>query len=133
MAALGTYGAASHPTSTRILACRNYPLLTRGCRRSALPMCPLPEVDDRTGEGAGDAVDRLHPRDHQFAELVQVACLGADDHVIGAGDGLGLLYAGDVDDLRGDLGRLADLGLDEDVCRHHKQRPPWSPAYRGAM
>jgi hypothetical protein len=25
-------------------------------------------------------------------------CLGADDHVVGAGDGLGLLHAGDVDD-----------------------------------
>jgi hypothetical protein len=39
-----------------------------------------------------------------------------NDHVVRAGDGLGLLDALDVDDLPGDLARLADLGLDEDVC-----------------
>jgi hypothetical protein len=35
----------------------------------------------------------LHTRDYQLAELVDVACLGAGDYVVGAGDGLGLLDA----------------------------------------
>ena len=48
---------------------------------------------------------------------------GADDHVVGAGDGLGLLNARDIDDVLGDLCGLADLGLDQDVCRHHRTRP----------
>jgi hypothetical protein len=82
------------------------------------------EVDHRAGEGAGDAVHRLDPGDHELAQVVDVAGLGADDHVVGAGDVLGLLDALDLGDLLGDLGGLADLGLDEDVCRHHKQRPP---------
>jgi hypothetical protein len=43
----------------------------------------LPEMDDRAGEGPGDAVDRLDPRDYQLAELVEVAGLGAHDHVVG--------------------------------------------------
>jgi hypothetical protein len=47
-----------------------------------------------------------------LAQLVDVARLGADDHVEGSGHGLGLLHARDVDDVLGDLGRLADLGLD---------------------
>jgi hypothetical protein len=89
-------------------------------------------VDDRTGEGPGDAGHRLHPRHHQLAELVDVACFGADDHVVGAGEGLGLLDAGDVDDVLGHLGGLADLGLDEDVCRHHRHRL-LAHAARGAL
>src|SRR6266496_1124029 len=63
-------------------------------------------------------------RHHQLAELVEVARLGAHDHVVGAGHVLGLLHARDLGDVLGDLGRLADLGLDEDVCRHHRYRPP---------
>jgi hypothetical protein len=105
-------GEAAVPAMTIVRRPRREELarapLTRGCRRSA-PLDgpdPLPEMDDRAGEGPGDAVDRLYPRDHQLAELVEVAGLGADDHVVGAGDSLGLLHAGDVDDLRGDPGRL---------------------------
>jgi len=63
-------------------------------------------------------------RHHQLAELVEVARLGAHDHVVGAGHVLGLLHARDLGDVLGDLSRLADLGLDEDVCRHHRYRPP---------
>ena len=63
-------------------------------------------------------------RDHQLTQLVDVARLGADDHVVGAGHVLGVLHALDLDDLLGDLGRLADLGLNEDVRRHHRYRPP---------
>jgi hypothetical protein len=65
------------------------------------PRCPRPYPRCTTGQGQGpnDAVDRLDPGHHQLAELVQVARLGADDHVVGAGDSLGLLHAGDVDDV----------------------------------
>ena len=48
-----------------------------------------PQVDHRAGEGPGDAVDRLHPCDHQLAQLVDVAGLAVDDYVVGAGDVLG--------------------------------------------
>jgi hypothetical protein len=58
-------------------------------------------------------------------QVVDGVGLGADDHVVGAGHILGLLDALDFDDLLGDHGGLADLGLDQDVCHHHKQRPPW--------
>jgi hypothetical protein len=43
----------------------------------------LRQVHNGTGEGPGDAVHRLHARHHQLAQLVDVAGLGADDHVIG--------------------------------------------------
>src|SRR5215211_6071097 len=82
------------------------------------------EVYHWAGEGPGDAVDRLDARHYQLAELVDVVGLGPDDHVVGAGDRLGLLDAGDVEGVLGDLGRLADLGLDQDVRRHHRYRPP---------
>jgi hypothetical protein len=39
------------------------------------------------------AIHCLHPRHHQLAQLIEVACLGPDDDVVGAGDGLGLLDA----------------------------------------
>jgi hypothetical protein len=81
---------------------------------------PLLQVHDWTGESPGDASHRLDPRHHQLAELIDVAGFGADDHVIGAGDGLGLLDTGDVDDVfaagtcqvwtrRGILRRSSDL------------------------
>ena len=55
------------------------------------------DVDDGAGQGAGDAVEGLHLGDDQLAELVDVAGLGAHDHVVGAGDVLG---EGDALDLR---------------------------------
>src|SRR6266540_3921089 len=87
-------------------------------------MVAASEVDDRAGEGAGDAVDGLDPGDHQLAEVVDVAGLGPHDHVVGPGDVLGLLDALDLGDFLGDLGRLANLGLNQDVRRHHEHRPP---------
>jgi hypothetical protein len=79
---------------------RDCRLLPRGRHRSVPRGAQaLPEVHDRTGQGPSDAVDRLDQGHHQLAELVQVAGLGADDHVVGAGDSLGLLHAGDVDDV----------------------------------
>jgi hypothetical protein len=63
-------------------------------------------VHHGTGEGPGDAVDRLHARDHQLTQLVDIARLGTNDHVVGAGHVLGLLHALDLDDLLGDLAAL---------------------------
>src|SRR5215213_4228149 len=77
------------------------------------------EVDDGTGQRAGDAVDRLHAGDDQAAELVDRLGLGADDHVVGAGDVLGFAHAVDLGDRLRHLGCLADFGLDEDVGVDH--------------
>src|SRR5215218_4578302 len=83
------------------------------------PVSATSEVDDRTGQRSGDPVDGLHPRDDQAAEVVDGLCLGADDHVVGAGDVLGLGHAVDLGPGRGDLGGLAAFGLDEDVGVDH--------------
>src|SRR3954451_19043324 len=74
------------------------------------------DVDDRARERAGDAVEVLHLGDHQLAELVDVAGLGAHDHVVRTGDVLGEGHALDLGDGAGDLRGLADIGLYEDVC-----------------
>ena len=79
-------------------------------------------MDHWTGERPGDAAHGLDPGHRQLTQVIDVASFGADDHVVGAGDVLGLLDAFDLGDLLGDLGSLADLGLDEDVCR-----PPQVP------
>ena len=56
--------------------------------------------------------------------------LGADDHVVGAGDVLRLGHAGDGTHLGCHRGRLADLGLDQDVRVHHgSASSPWSSAH----
>ena len=62
-------------------------------------------MDDGAGQRAGDAVEVLHLGDDQLAELVDVAGLGADDHVVGAGDVLGESDALDLGSRR----RLAAL------------------------
>ncbi len=72
-------------------------------------------MDDRAGERTGDAVEVLHLRDDELAELVDVLGLGSDDHVVGTGDVLGERDAVDLGDLAGDLRGLADVGLDQDV------------------
>ena len=54
------------------------------------------EVDDRTGQGAGDALHLLDLGDHHAAELVDGVGLGPHDHVVGTGDVLGLQDAGDT-------------------------------------
>jgi Raf kinase inhibitor-like YbhB/YbcL family protein len=40
-------------------------------------------VHHRTSERPGDAIHGLDPRDHQLAKLIDIARLGADDHVVG--------------------------------------------------
>jgi hypothetical protein len=77
-----------------------------------------------TTECPRNAIHGLDPRHHQLAKLIDIAGLGADDHVVGAGDVLGQLHTLDRDDILGNPDGLADLGLNQDVCRHHNQPPP---------
>ena len=60
------------------------------------------------------------PGDDQLAQLVDGLGLGANDHVVRAGDVLGLGDAADRAHLIGDGGGLADLRLDQDVRVHHR-------------
>src|ERR1700677_3474572 len=55
----------------------------------------------------------------QPAELVHVFRLSAHDHVIRPRHVLGLHNSGDLGDLPGHVGGLADLRLDEDVSLYH--------------
>jgi hypothetical protein len=73
----------------------------------------------RAGQGARDAVDGLDSRHDQLAEGIDVACLGADDHVVRPGQRIGVLYPVDLSGCPGDLPSLADLGLDEDIRGDH--------------
>jgi hypothetical protein len=41
------------------------------------------QVHHRTSERPGDAIHGLDPRDYQLAKLIDIARLGADDHVVG--------------------------------------------------
>src|SRR3954469_9574298 len=87
------------------------------------------DVDGRAGERSGDALEVLHLRDDQLPELVDVAGLGAHDHVVRAGDVLRKGHALDLGDLARHLGGLAHVGLDEDVrLDDHGLSPPrrWS-------
>ena len=54
------------------------------------------DVHDRAGQRPGDPGHALDLRDDQLAEVVDVVGLGADDHVVGAGDVVRLGYAGDL-------------------------------------
>jgi hypothetical protein len=98
-------------------------------------------VDDWTGEGPGDASHRLHPRHHQLAELVDVAGLGPDDHVVGTGHSLGLLDTGDVDDVLGDLAalptsvwmRMYAVTTDPDLLASCRPRRPAEPGAEGMV
>jgi hypothetical protein len=77
------------------------------------------QMHHRAGQGARDSVDGLDPRHDQLAEGVDVACLGADDHVVRPGQRIGVLHAVDLGGCPGDLPSLADLGLDEDIGGDH--------------
>src|SRR4051812_45569309 len=80
------------------------------------------DVHHGARERAGDAVEGLHLGDHELAELVDVAGLGAHDDVIGTGDVLGHRDALDLGDRVRHLRGLADVGLDQDVGLHHHVR-----------
>src|SRR5439155_14139723 len=77
------------------------------------------EVEYGTGKRARDAVDALNRKDDGPRKIVQVRRLGSRDHVVGARDAVDGHDALDTSDLRGDLGRPADLGLDEHVRADH--------------
>src|SRR5829696_5444648 len=68
------------------------------------------------GQGAGDAVHELDAGDHQPAQLIQTGRLDPGDDVVGAGEVLGRLHTIQIVDRLGDMGDLADLGLDKHVC-----------------
>ena len=66
-------------------------------------------MNDRAGQGARDAVKRLHLGDNQLAEFINVASLSPNDHVIGAGHVFSHDDTLDVGDRLGDIGSLAIL------------------------
>src|SRR5215211_1540440 len=76
-------------------------------------------MEHRAGQGASDAVYELDAGDHQPAQLIQTGRLDPGDDVVGAGDVLGHLHTIEITERLGDMGHLADLGLDEHVGAQH--------------
>ena len=87
----------------------------------------LSQVDDRTGEGAGDALHRLDLGNNQLAEVVDRPRFGLDDDVVGTGHIVRSRDAGDAVDLLRDLRRLPHFGLDQDVRLHLDRQPAHLP------
>src|SRR3954463_519393 len=90
------------------------------------------EVDDLAGERACDAVERLDAGNDKLAQGVDVVRLGDDDDVVRTGDRVRRGDPVDVRDRLGDLRRLADLGLDQDVRRDSHEGPPRVVSFRAA-
>jgi len=88
-------------------------------------------VNDRTGHSTCDARHHLHPSDHQLAELVDTGGFGADDDVVRTRHIFGQCDALDCADRMRDLSRLADIGLDQDVCLYDHQVVP--PEFQDAL
>src|SRR4051794_24686163 len=65
----------------------------------------------------------MHVGGDQRCQLIHVRGLRAHDHVVGAGDVLGVRDAGQFLQRRRDLGCLPDLGLDQDVSLDHRAPP----------
>src|SRR5579875_1421147 len=80
-------------------------------------------MNDRTGQGAGDAVDPLDLSDDELAQVIDVLGLSPHDNIVRSGDVFRLGDAGDLGDPGGNLGGLTDLGLDEDVSVDHNVLP----------
>ena len=76
-------------------------------------------VDHYAGEGAGNAVHGLDTGGHQPAQLIQTGRLDPGDDVVGVGEVLGGLHTIQIIERLGDMGNLADLGLDKHVCAKH--------------
>ena len=72
-------------------------------------------MDHCAGKGPGDAVHGLNTGGHQPAQLIQTRRLDPGDDVVGAGEVLGRLHTIQIIERLGDMGDLADLGLDERV------------------
>ena len=81
-------------------------------------MCTIGQVSVRR-----DARDPLDLGHDELAQIIDVVGLGPDDHVVGTCDVVRLGYAGDLRDLHGNVGGLADLSLDEDVSLNHAVLP----------
>jgi hypothetical protein len=75
-------------------------------------------MDYGAGKSASDALDRLDPGDDELAEIVDIRSAGSNDDVIWPGDIFGRVDAFDIANLFGDLGGLADLGLNQDISLH---------------
>src|SRR5215208_5628882 len=87
------------------------------------PLLRLP-VDHCAGEGAGDAVHGLDAGGYQPAQLIQTGGLDPGDDVVGTSDVFGHLHTIEIAERLGDMGDLADLGLDEHVRAQHPRCPP---------
>jgi hypothetical protein len=84
-------------------------------------------VQHHAGQGAGDAVQYLHAKDDQPAELIQTGRLHSGDDVLGASEVLSQLHTIKVSPHRlGDMGDLADLALDEHMGAQHAVPDPSS-------
>lgn len=85
---------------------------------------------DGACEGASDPINGLDLRHDQLAQLVYIAGLGPHNHVIGAGDILGIDHAFYVDDRVGYVGSLAHFSLDQDISLNdHEHSPAWLVEY----
>jgi len=82
------------------------------------------QVQHRTGQGPDDAGDHLHAGDDQDTQPIEGVTLGSRDHVIGPGYTLGRPHAVDIPQSLHHLPDRTHLGLDEDVCRHHRNDLP---------
>ena len=80
-------------------------------------------MDDRAGEGPGNAGHALDLGDDEAAKVIDVIGFGADDDVVGTSDIISLGDAGDPPDGSSYLGSFTDLSLDEDVSLDHMGLP----------
>lgn len=76
-------------------------------------------MDDRAGEGSGDAVDRLDSYDYKASQLVDIAGFCPDDHIVWSCHIVGGRDAVDSADVIRHPLCLAHFGLYEHVCLNH--------------
>src|SRR5208283_4256713 len=81
------------------------------------------DVHHGAGERPGDPRHGLDLQRDEPAQVVDDVRVGAHDDVIRARDVLRLRNSGDLADLVGHVGGLADFRLDEDVRLHHEVLP----------
>src|SRR5260370_34580669 len=80
-------------------------------------------VHDRAGQRPRDPGNPLDLGDDKLAEIIDVVRLGPDDHVVGTGDVVRLVYAADMPDVHGNVGGLTNLCLNEDISLNHAVLP----------
>src|SRR5918995_6601116 len=121
--------ARNHPPSTSEISPSRRIVIVIAPRASARGS----QLDNRTGERAGDAVQLLHRHHRSLGQPVEVVGLRSRDHVVGTRDRVDGDDAVDPTDVLRHLRGLADLRLDEDVRADHSD-PPMSgrhPCSRG--